>query len=110
MKPFNVIAAVSLNGVIGDSEQNVIPWHIPADLKYFKSVTNNKTVVMGSKTFYSIGKPLKDRHNVVISRAAEARQSLKDNFKVDRMQFVSYQSTCISQLSKLTAEEMFVSR
>jgi dihydrofolate reductase len=69
MTKFNIIAAVSLNGVIGDSVTNTIPWYLPSDLKHFKNVTQNGTVVMGSRTFRSIGKVLPNRRNVVITRA-----------------------------------------
>lgn len=78
MKEFNLICAVSLNGVIGDTLTNSIPWYAPQDLKHFKKVTSDNTVVMGSKTFASIGKLLPNRRNVVITRSAEAAQALKD--------------------------------
>jgi dihydrofolate reductase len=68
MKEFSLICAVSLNGVIGDTVTNTMPWYIPTDLKHFKAKTLNKTIVMGSRTYHSIGKPLKDRRNVVITR------------------------------------------
>ena len=60
-----IIAAVSQNGVIGIDGR--IPWHYPDDFKYFKNVTRDSVVIMGRKTFESIGKPLKDRENVVIT-------------------------------------------
>lgn len=63
----HIIAAVALNGVIGNTTTNSIPWHLPADLKRFKSITLNKTVLMGRKTFESIGKPLPSRRNIVIT-------------------------------------------
>ncbi len=68
MKDFSIIVAVADNGVIGDSENNVMPWHIPEDLKWFKEKTSGKTVVMGSRTYESIGRPLPNRKNVVITR------------------------------------------
>ena len=68
MKDFSIIAAVALNGAIGDSESNTIPWYLPSDMKFFRSKTINGTVVMGSRTYRSIGKPLKDRTNIVITR------------------------------------------
>ena len=77
MRDISNIVALSLNGIIGDSEANNIPWYLPNDLKYFKSVTFNKSVVMGSRTFESIGKPLKDRRNVVITRNPIFAESLK---------------------------------
>jgi dihydrofolate reductase len=63
----NIVVAVALNGVIGDSKTNQMPWNIPSDLKHFKSLTLNKTVVMGRRTFESIGKPLPNRRNIVIT-------------------------------------------
>ena len=57
---------MSQNNVIGLN--NKLPWHISADLKNFKKITLNHPVIMGRKTYDSIGKPLKDRDNIVISR------------------------------------------
>lgn len=54
------------NRVIG--KDNQMPWHLPADLKHFKAVTMAKPIVMGRKTYESIGRPLPGRQNVVISR------------------------------------------
>lgn len=62
----SIIAAVATNGVIG--YRNGMPWHISADLKRFKRLTIGHTVVMGRKTYESLGSPLPDRLNVVISR------------------------------------------
>jgi dihydrofolate reductase len=61
-----IIVAAARNGVIGRG--NALPWHLPEDLKYFKRVTMGKPIVMGRKTFESIGRPLPGRTNVVISR------------------------------------------
>ena len=68
MKQFDMICAVALNGVIGDSVTNSMPWYIPEDLAHFKKVTQDKTVIMGSRTFSSIGRKLPNRHNIVITR------------------------------------------
>lgn len=76
MNNINLIAAVSLNGVIGDSSLNHIPWYLPSDLKYFKNVTFSHTVVMGVKTYRSIGRPLPNRKNVVITRNKETADQL----------------------------------
>lgn len=76
MNNIKLIAAVSLNGVIGDSKQNHIPWYLPSDLRYFKNVTTAHTVVMGVNTYKSIGKPLPNRKNVVITRNAETAKWL----------------------------------
>lgn len=61
-----LIVAVSSNGVIGDS--NKLIWHLPADLKRFKEVTSGHPIVMGRKTHQSIGRPLPNRRNIIISR------------------------------------------
>ena len=62
----SLIVAAARNGVIGRNNQ--LPWHLPGDLKYFKGVTLGKPVVMGRKTFQSIGRPLPGRANVVLTR------------------------------------------
>jgi dihydrofolate reductase len=62
----NLIVAVASNGVIGGD--NKLLWHLPADLKYFKQLTTNNTIIMGRKTYDSIGRPLPNRTNIVISR------------------------------------------
>jgi dihydrofolate reductase len=64
--PIILVVAVAENGVIG--RDNQLPWRIKSDLKFFKSVTLNKPVVMGRKTYRSIGKPLPGRTNIVITR------------------------------------------
>src|SRR5260370_4260992 len=61
-----LIAAVARNGVIGRA--NALPWRLPADLKRFKTLTLGHTLMMGRKTFESIGRPLPGRTMVVISR------------------------------------------
>ena len=66
MRKISVIVAMSKNCVIGIN--NSLPWHISDDLKRFKKLTTNHPIVMGRKTFDSIGKPLKERLNIVISK------------------------------------------
>lgn len=63
------IVAAAENGVIG--RNNALPWHLPGDLQYFKRVTMGKPIIMGRKTFESIGKPLPGRSNIVITRNAQ---------------------------------------
>lgn len=65
----SLIVAMAENRVIG--RDNQMPWHLPADLRHFKSVTLGKPVIMGRKTFESIGRPLPGRRNLVISRNTE---------------------------------------
>lgn len=61
-----LVVAVAENGVIG--RNNAMPWRIKSDLQYFRSVTVGRPVVMGRKTFESIGRPLPQRTNIVVSR------------------------------------------
>jgi dihydrofolate reductase len=61
----SLIAAMAADRVIG--MENAMPWHLPADLAWFKRNTLNKPVIMGRKTFESIGRPLPGRLNIVIS-------------------------------------------
>lgn len=65
----SLIAAVAANGVIGDN--NALPWRLPEDLRRFKALTLGHPVIMGRKTFESIGRPLPGRRNIVISRNRE---------------------------------------
>ena len=62
-----LIAAVAANGVIGRGGQ--LPWHLPDDLKHFKQLTLNHAVIMGRRTFESIGRPLPQRRSIVVSRS-----------------------------------------
>ncbi|MPZ58389.1 MAG: dihydrofolate reductase [Rhizobiales bacterium] len=61
-----LIAAVSENGVIGRA--NALPWRLKSDMRHFRALTMGKPVVMGRKTYLSIGKPLPGRTNIVVSR------------------------------------------
>lgn len=61
-----LIWAMSRNRVIG--RNNALPWYLPEDLKYFKRVTMGKPIIMGRKTWESIGRPLPGRSNIVVSR------------------------------------------
>jgi len=66
-----LIAAVAANGVIGRAGQ--LPWHLPDDLKRFKQLTYGHAIVMGRRTYESIGRPLPGRQNVVVSRGWKQR-------------------------------------
>src|SRR5256885_9879574 len=61
-----LVAAVAANGVIGKNGQ--LPWHLPEDLKHFKKLTLGHPIIMGRRTWESLGKPLPGRENVVITR------------------------------------------
>jgi dihydrofolate reductase len=67
-----LIVAAADNGVIG--RDNALPWHLPEDLRRFKRLTMGKPIVMGRKTFESIGKPLPGRLNIVVTRDANYRR------------------------------------
>jgi dihydrofolate reductase len=64
----NVIAAMAQNRVIGIN--NTLPWRLPADLQHFKALTMGHHIIMGRKTFESIGKPLPGRTTVIVTRDA----------------------------------------
>ncbi|USD64956.1 type 3 dihydrofolate reductase [Vibrio sp. SCSIO 43136] len=83
----SMIAAMADNRVIG--KDNQMPWHLPADFGWFKRCTMGKPVVMGRKTYDSIGRPLPGRQNIVISRdpelsikGVETTTSLESAFKL----------------------------
>jgi dihydrofolate reductase len=63
----SIIAAMDRNRLIGNNNQ--LPWHLPADLAHFKRVTMGKPIIMGRKTFESIGRPLPGRSNIVLTRS-----------------------------------------
>lgn len=69
MKGLALVVAIARNGAIGLGGK--LPWRIPEDMKHFKRVTVGHAVIMGRKTWESIGKPLVDRRNIVVSRAAD---------------------------------------
>ncbi|MDH3200742.1 MAG: dihydrofolate reductase [Myxococcales bacterium] len=66
LPPLALIVAVARNGVIG--KDGALPWHVSEDLKHFKNTTKGHAVIMGRKTFESIGRPLPHRRNIVITR------------------------------------------
>ena len=61
-----LLVAMSDDGVIG--RDNTLPWHLPRDLQWFKSLTTGHAIIMGRTTFQSIGRPLPNRRNIVLSR------------------------------------------
>ena len=62
----SILVAMAKNRVIG--QNNTLPWHLPADLKHFKSLTMGHTMIMGRKTYESIGKPLPGRTNIIVTK------------------------------------------
>ena len=65
----SIVVAMDDNRLIG--KDNKLPWHLPADLAYFKKITTGKSILMGRKTYDSIGRPLPNRRNIVITRNPE---------------------------------------
>ena len=65
----SIVVAMDSNRLIG--KDNGLPWHLPADLAFFKKLTTGNTILMGRKTFDSIGRPLPNRRNIVITRNAD---------------------------------------
>lgn len=83
----SILAAKAENNVIGKDNQLI--WHLPADLKHFRELTTGGTVIMGRKTFESIGKALPNRENIVVTRqkdyiapGCEVVNSLKDAIQI----------------------------
>jgi dihydrofolate reductase len=109
----NIIVAASLNNVIG--KDNKLLWRQSADLKRFKELTTGKTVVMGRKTYDSIGKPLPNRRNIVITRqdieipGCEVVNSLEEALKLDNEIFIIGGGE-IYQKSIILAHKIFLTR
>jgi dihydrofolate reductase len=91
------IAAMSLNRVIGAG--NKIPWHLPEDFKWFKKMTTGQVIVMGRKTFESIGKPLPNRTTIVLTRSATP---------IPGVQIISDLSQLSPQHLALAGRELFI--
>jgi dihydrofolate reductase len=95
----SLIVAMGENRVIGGSGH--LPWHLPADFKHFKELTMGHPIVMGRKTFESIGKPLPGRTNIVITRDADYR---RDGVTV----VASPEAAVTGAAAALGSDEMFV--
>ncbi len=75
-----IIAAIAGNGVIGKSTGEM-PWHVKAEFQHFKQTTLGSAVIMGRKTFETLGKPLKGRENIIVTR----NKDLKVNFEETKL-------------------------
>jgi dihydrofolate reductase len=89
-----LVVAVADNGVIGRG--GALPWHLPDDLKFFKEVTLGKPVLMGRRTYESIGRPLPGRRNLVLTRG-----SLKGLGGVERVRSVAEALALVDESSEL---------
>ncbi|PJG57708.1 type 3 dihydrofolate reductase [Aeromonas cavernicola] len=94
----SMIAAMAHNRVIG--KDNQMPWHLPADLAHFKRVTLGKPVLMGRKTFESIGRPLPGRRNLVISR--------NPSYQAEGIEVVGSVEAALALLAGGAVEELMV--
>ena len=88
-----LIAAFAKNRVVGID--NTLPWHLPEDLKYFKRTTTGKAIIMGRKTYDSIGRPLPNRTNIVITR--------NPSFKAEGVKVVSSLAAAIDLAKEVNA-------
>lgn len=93
----SLIFAMDKNNLIGNG--NSLPWHYSEDLKYFKEKTSNHTVIMGENTFYSIGKALSNRRNIVAT--------LTPDFKAEGVE-VTHDLISFLKENENTSEEIFV--
>lgn len=94
----SLIVAVAENHVIGNNNQLI--WHLPNDLKQFRRLTTGHCIIMGRKTFDSIGKPLPNRTSVIISRNAD--------FKIESCITVDSLENAILEAKKIENEEAFI--
>ncbi len=92
----SIIAAIGKNNELG--KNNTLIWSMPADMKFFRDTTRGHTVIMGRKTFESIGKPLPNRKNIVITR--------DKNYKKDGIEIVNSLNEAINLT--IPNEEVFV--
>jgi dihydrofolate reductase len=75
--PPSITLVVAMDAARGIGIDNALPWHLPEDLAHFKRVTTGHPIIMGRKTFDSIGRPLPNRRNIVITRAADVAEILQ---------------------------------
>ena len=94
----SLVVAAANNNTIG--KDGKMPWHLPADMKHFKNITWGMPVIMGRKTFESLGKPLSGRKNIVISR--------QPDFKAERIVIVKNFDDALFAAKQTDAKEVFV--
>jgi dihydrofolate reductase len=94
----SLLVAADENNIIG--KDNKLPWHLPNDLKYFKNQTWAMPILMGRKTFESIGKPLQGRKSIVVTRNKE--------WKHDGVEVVHSVAQAIEKAKEFGVKEIFV--
>lgn len=98
MAYLSLIAAVAENRCIG--AENKLPWHLPEDLKRFRAITRGHPVIMGRKTFESIGRPLPQRQNIVITRDS--------NYSAGGVECVTSLEQAIERAKTQNPQEIFI--
>lgn len=96
----SLVVAAASNHAIGCQGQ--LPWHLPADLRHFKNITWGLPVVMGRKTFASLGKPLPGRTNIVLSRSAVEKTDQEGIVRVSGV------AAAMQEAQRLHAKELMV--
>ncbi|MBD2699359.1 dihydrofolate reductase [Spirosoma sp. BT702] len=94
----SLISAVAENGVIG--RNNELPWHLPDDFAFFKRKTSHHPIIMGRKSLESLGKPLKNRTNIVLTR--------NQDFKAENVTIVHTLDDAVNVASEINKNEIFV--
>ena len=96
-----IIVAVATNGVIGRANGEM-PWHVKEDFQHFKKTTMNFPIIMGRKSFESLGKPLKGRENIVVTRNANL------NYNFDDVTIIHSLIEAIEHCKLLSKEKIFI--
>ena len=94
----SLIGAASDNNVI--EKDDWMPWDLPAEISYFRSVTRGKTVIMGRKSYDAVGRPMPNRHNIVVSRDKD--------LKIEGVDVVHSMEEAIKRARKDAVDEAFV--
>jgi dihydrofolate reductase len=99
---------VAIDAQRGIGVNNTLPWHLPEDLAHFKRVTTGHPIIMGRKTFDSIGRPLPNRRNIVVTRNAEWRHAGVDAVTslADAVKLAGAEDACIIGGAQIFNESM----
>lgn len=94
----SIVVAISENHIIGND--NALAWHLPKDLQFFKNTTTGAPIIMGRKTYDSIGRPLPNRTNIIVSRNTD--------LKIENCICIQSIEEAIKYAQKLQAKECFI--
>jgi dihydrofolate reductase len=98
-----IVVAAAENGVIGNANQ--LPWHLPDDLRRFKELTMGKPMVMGRKTYDSIGRPLPGRTSIVVTRQRDLR--IEGCIVVNSLDAALHAAGAVPEVAVIGGEELF---